>query len=111
VLGFALLAAGCGGEPSLLGQPRADALASRADSAAGHLEREDFCAGRRAAAALQRQSIAAINEGAVPADLQEELLGSVNALVEGISCTPPDADDGAAEAARELADWLREQSD
>ncbi|HWL33300.1 MAG TPA: hypothetical protein VNP89_06815 [Gaiellaceae bacterium] len=47
----------------------------------------------------------------MPADLQEELLGSVNALVEGISCTPPDADDGAAEAARELADWLREQSD
>ena len=47
----------------------------------------------------------------MPADLQEELLGSVNALVEGISCTPPDADDGSAEAARELADWLREQSD
>jgi hypothetical protein len=46
----------------------------------------------------------------VPAELQEELLGSVNALVEAISCTPPGADDGATEAARALADWLRERS-
>jgi hypothetical protein len=46
----------------------------------------------------------------VPAELQEQLLGLVNALVEGISCTPPDADDGAAEDARKLADWLRERS-
>jgi hypothetical protein len=104
-----LLAAGCGGEPSLE-QPRAEALASRADSAAGHLEREEFCAGRRDAVALQRQTIAAINEGAVPAGLQEELLGSVNALADSISCAPPDADDGATEDARELADWLRERS-
>ncbi len=107
VLSCALLAAGCGGEPSV-GQPRAEALASRADSAARHLEREEFCAGRRDAVALQRQTIEAINEGAVPAELQEELLGSVNALVEGVSCTPPDADEGAAAAARELADSLRE---
>jgi hypothetical protein len=46
----------------------------------------------------------------VPAELQEELLGSVNALVEAISCTPPGADDGATGAARVLADWLRERS-
>jgi hypothetical protein len=107
---LALLAAGCGGEPSLA-QPRAEAFASRADAAAGHLEREEFCSGRRDAVALQRQTIAAINVGAVPAELQEELLGSVNALVERISCRPPDADDGAAATARELADWLRERSD
>ena len=44
-------------------------------------------------AALQSRSIEAINEGQVPAELQEELLGSVNALVEAISCTPPAADD------------------
>ena len=59
---------------------------------------------------IQRQTIAAINQGRVPANLQEELLGSVTALVEGISCTPPDADDGAAETARDLAGWLRERS-
>jgi hypothetical protein len=46
----------------------------------------------------------------VPAELHEELLGSVNALLEATSCTPPDADDGAAEDARALADWLRERS-
>jgi hypothetical protein len=61
-------------------------------------------------AALQSRAITAINAGEVPADLQEELLGAVNALVEGISCTPPDADDGAAEDARALADWLRENA-
>jgi hypothetical protein len=54
------------------------------------------------------QAIAAINTGRVPPDLQEELLGSAGALLEAISCTPPDADDGAAEDARALADWLRE---
>ena len=46
----------------------------------------------------------------MPAELQEELLGSVNALSEGVSCAPPGADDGVAADARELADWLRDRS-
>jgi hypothetical protein len=57
---------------------------------------------------LQSRTIAAINAGQVPAELQEELLGSVNALAEAISCTPPEAHDGAAHDARELTDWLEE---
>ena len=104
-----LLAAGCGEEPSLA-KPFAEGLAARTDTAAAHLEREEFCAARADASGVRLATIAAINDGVVPSDLQEELLGSVNALVEGISCTPPAADDGAADAARELADWLRDRS-
>jgi hypothetical protein len=59
---------------------------------------------------LQSRTIEAINAGEVPAELQEELLGSVNALWEAISCTPPRAEDSAAEEARELAEWLEERS-
>ena len=107
-----LLAAGCGGggEPGLPSDLAAQ-LGALTESAAAQLESGEFCAAREDAAALQSRSIEAINEGQVPADLQEELLGSVNALVEAISCTPPAADDRAAADARELADWLREQSD
>ena len=47
----------------------------------------------------------------MPAELQEELLGSVNALAEAVSCMPPNADADAADDARELADWLEERSD
>jgi hypothetical protein len=35
----------------------------------------------------------------------------VNALAGAISCTPPDADHGAAEDARALADRIEELSD
>ncbi len=60
---------------------------------------------------LHERSIRAINDGRVPERLQEELLGSVNALVEGISCTPPGAADGAEKDARALAEWLRVEAD
>ena len=105
-----LLVAGCGGEEPVLGQSHADALASRAESAAGHLDREELCAARRDVVALRRQLIEAINRGAVPSELQEELLGSVNALAEAISCTPPKAVEGAADDARELADLIEERA-
>ena len=106
MLGCALLAAGCGGEPSLPSDLAAQ-LAARSDSTAARLESGEFCAARADAVALQGRAIAAINAGRVPTELQEELLGSVNALLEAISCVPPRADDGAAEDARQLADWLR----
>ena len=82
----------------------------RADAAAVRLESRRFCAARDEIDALQRRAIAAINDRSVPPDLQEELLGSVNALVEGVTCEPPGADDGAAEDARALAEWVRERS-
>jgi len=105
-----LLAAGCGEEPSLA-RPLAGVLAARADSTAANLQRGEFCAARADATWLRRRTIAALNEGAVPAGLQEHLLGAVNALAEAISCTPAGAGDGTAADARELADWLRESSD
>jgi hypothetical protein len=104
-----LLAAGCGGGPSLPHDLAAQ-LASRSDAVAASLEQARFCAARTDALALQARTIAAVNAGRVPADLQEELLGSVNALVDGISCTPARADDGAAADARDLADWVRDRS-
>lgn len=104
-----LLVAACGGEPSLPSD-LAEQLAARSDSAASRLESGSFCAARNDALALQQRTIAAINSDRVPAELHEELLGSVNALLEAISCTPPEADDGAAEDARALADWLRDRS-
>ena len=104
-----LLAAGCGGEPRLADDV-AGPLAHRADEAAVALDVGDACGARRVASALQRGTIAAINDGDVPEDFQEELLASVNELVEGISCTPPEANDTAAENARALADWLRARS-
>ena len=44
---------------------------------------------------MQAETIAAVNEQRIPAPLQEELLGSVNALVESIECVvpPPAAED------------------
>lgn len=74
------------------------------------LESRRFCGARDELDALQRQAIAAINDRSVPPDLQEELLGSVNALVEGVTCEPPEADADAAGDARALAAWLRGRS-
>jgi hypothetical protein len=104
-----LLAAGCGGEPRLAPEV-AGPLAHRAEEVAAALEAGDPCGARRVAAALQRGTIAAINDGEVPDSDQEELLGAVNALVEGISCTPPGAGDGAAADARRLAERLSDES-
>jgi hypothetical protein len=105
-----LLAAGCGGEPSLPSSLAAR-LAPLADSTAERLDAGDHCAARDDAAELHDRAIVAINDGRVPAELQEELLAAANALLEAISCTPPRADAGAEEEARELAGWLRERSD
>jgi hypothetical protein len=104
-----LLAAGCGGEPSLPSE-LAGQLAARSDAAAARIESGRFCGAHDDAVSLQRLTIAAINAGQVPAELHEELLGTVNALLEAVSCTPPRADDSAAEDARALADWLRKRS-
>jgi len=107
---LALLAAGCGGDEPRLPAGLATQLAARSDSTAARLESNEVCAARTDAATLQSQAIGAINAGRVPAELQEELLGRVNALLAAISCPATEADDGAAEDARALADWLREQS-
>jgi hypothetical protein len=87
------LAAGCGGEehrpaPLLPAAVAAD-LAARSDSVAARLEEQDDCGARSEAQRLQSDAIAAVNAGRVPHAFQEELLASVNALVEAIECVPP----------------------
>jgi hypothetical protein len=106
-----LLAAGCGGgEEAALPSDLAERLAVQSESVAAEVESGEFCTARAAAVGLQQQAIRAINSGRVPAELQEELLGSANTLLAGISCTRPEAADGTAEDAQALADWLRESS-
>ena len=105
-----LLAAACGGEEPGLPGDLAEQLAQRADTAAAAGDAGGFCAAHAAVVGLQARTIAAVNDGRVPAELQEELLGSVNALLDGVSCDPPSADEGWADAARDLSDWLRDRS-
>jgi hypothetical protein len=107
---LALLAA-CGGEsepaPKLPAGLAAD-LALTSDAVAGRLDANDTCGAQAVARQLQADAIAAVNARRVPQHFQEELLGSVTALVESITC--PGAADGSAEEARDLAKWLRESA-
>ena len=96
-LACALLVSACGGEERApapkLPTALAERLAARSDSVAERLEGGDACAALEEAEALQAETIAAVNEGRIPQVFQEELLGSVTALVESIDCTPPPAPD------------------
>jgi hypothetical protein len=67
----------------------AERLAVRSDSVARHLEAGDDCRARAEAEELRTETIEAINRRRVPPAFQEELLGSVTALVESIECLPP----------------------
>ena len=104
--------AGCGGErepapqlPSAL----AERLAERSDSVAALLETGDACGARSEAQRLQADAIAAVNEGAVPTPLQEELLAAVTELAGSIEC-PPGRTRAKPEDASSLSAWLRERS-
>jgi hypothetical protein len=87
------LVAGCGGEERAAAPPLpaalAEGLAARSDSVAERLEAGDGCAARAEAEALQAETIAAVNDRRIPQRYQEELLGSVAALLESIECAPP----------------------
>ena len=105
---FVLLATGCGGgEEGRLPSNVAERLALRSDAVAAEVEAGDACGARVEAEALQREAIATVNAGDVPQELQEELLGSINALLAAIGCDPAVAPDSAATDARNLAVLLR----
>jgi hypothetical protein len=106
-----LLAAGCGGEEPAIQRDLAGQLATQSMRVAADLDSENFCDARNDVAVLQERTIAAINAGRIPAELQEELLAKVNVLVEAVTCTPPAAADGSQEEARDLAEWLRDRAD
>ena len=102
------LASGCGGEEHGLSNDLAEPLAARSEAVASEIEAGDACGARAEAEALQAGVIAAVNDGDVPQELQEELLGSVTALLDAIECEPPTAAESAAGEARRVADLLRE---
>lgn len=87
-------AAGCGGGeverdavPTLPAALAAE-LAGRSDAVAERLEADDPCGALAEAEALQADTIAAVNQGRVPAPFQEELGAAVASLVASIDCTP-----------------------
>ena len=89
-----LAAAGCGGgeterdaAPTLPAALAAE-LAGRSDAVAARLEADDPCGALAEAEALQADTIAAVNEGRVPAPFQEELGAAVASLVASIECSP-----------------------
>jgi hypothetical protein len=92
----ALVLGGCGsGEdrqaapPAKLGRELATSLAARSDAVAQALAGGDSCKAASLAHDLQRQTIAAINQGHVAVTLQEPLLGAVTDLTARIDCVPP----------------------
>jgi hypothetical protein len=107
-----LAVAGCGGGGEnerdtvpILPPALAAALAARSDAVVERLEADDPCGARTEAEALQADTIAAVNEGRVPARYQEELGSAVASLVASIECAPApppppvaDGDDGGDEA-------------
>ena len=105
------LLAGCGGEPEPARLPLglAAALALSADTVGDRLDAGDPCGATSVSAQLQAETIAAVNARRVPAELQEELLSRVTALVESIQC-PSGTREQIADEAHELSAWLRENS-
>lgn len=91
----ALLLSGCGGtkhtarpRPPALPHAVASDLAATSDEVAAALAAGDSCRALTLAHGLQAQTIAAINAHRVPAGLQEQLSGAVNALAAGVRCVP-----------------------
>lgn len=87
--------AACGGDGGEAEAQLPAALASRlaagADLVAVATDAGDPCAAAEAATGLQRDAIAAVNAGKVPAELQEELLAGINRVASSVACVPPPA--------------------
>ena len=92
----------------------AESLAARSETVAARLDAGDGCGARAEAEALQAETIAAVNDGRIPPRYHEDLVGTVNALVESIECAPPpppppaDEDEETDEAENEQGDDERE---
>jgi hypothetical protein len=96
-LAAALCLSACGGAkqsappPPTFARPLASSLAAQSDSVASALAAGDSCRALTLAQRLQQSTIAAINQGRVSAELQEQLSSAVNALVARVRCVPPAA--------------------
>jgi hypothetical protein len=91
-LAAALCLTACGGAkqstPPTFSRTLASPLAAQSDAVADALAGGDSCRALTLARDLQQRTIAAINEGRVSADLQEQLSSAVNALVVRVKCVP-----------------------
>ena len=92
----ALAFAGCGGgadpEPAAPALPRALAqdLAAQAEQIAETLAAGDVCGAAGQADELKDAATAAVDAGRVPAAMRQELLATVEVLVNEINCPPPE---------------------
>jgi hypothetical protein len=90
----ALFLSACGGAkqpppPPTFSRSLASSLAARSDAVANALAAGDSCRALSLAKVLQQRTIAAINQGRVSTELQEQLSSAVNALVARVKCVPP----------------------
>jgi hypothetical protein len=98
---FAVLAlAGCGASEEPPAPPRptlpvnvADNLAAQSDKVESALLAGDSCAALAEAEKLQDETIAAINNGGVPAAFEEQLTATVNDLAGRIECVEAQDDE------------------
>jgi hypothetical protein len=92
----ALALAGCGGgadpEPAPPALPRALAqdLAAQAEQIAATFAAGDVCGAAGQADELKDAATAAVDAGRVPAAMRQELLATVEVLVNEINCPPPE---------------------
>jgi hypothetical protein len=102
-LAAAISLAGCGSgpipraaPPPKLPAPVAASLAARSDEVAQALAAGDACRAASLAQQLQRETVASINAGRVPAPFQEQLASAATDLVARIQCppAPPPQDNG-----------------
>jgi hypothetical protein len=95
VAAVAVCLTACGGAkrsappPPAFSRAVAASLASQSDAVASALAVGDSCRAATLARRLQQDTIAAINEGRVSGNLQEQLSSAVNALVVRVRCVPP----------------------
>jgi hypothetical protein len=73
----------------VLPRPLAEQLAAQSESVADALEAGDTEAAKANAEKLRNDVIAAVNEGRVPAEFQEELTTAVNVLAEDVAAMEP----------------------
>ena len=92
----AVCLAGCGSGPTPRAAPPpklpaavAASLAARSDEVAQALAAGDACRAASLAQQLQRETLASINAGRVPAPFQEHLASAATDLVSRIRCIPP----------------------
>jgi hypothetical protein len=91
----AVCLAGCGSGPTPRAAPPpklpaavAASLAARSDEVAQALAAGDACRAASLAQQLQRETLASINSGRVPAPFQEHLASAATDLVSRIQCIP-----------------------